>query len=119
MLVLFDNGTPRGLARFLVGHTVKEARSQGWEELVNGELIAAAEQAGFDVMLTTDKNIRYQQRLEGRKIALLVLSNSQWPMVKFVAQDILLAINSAKPGSYLEIAVPFNRKKPYKRDAED
>jgi len=82
MLILFDNGTPRGLARFLAGHTVEEARVRGWEELKNGELIEFAEQAGFEVILTTDKNIRYQQNLEARKIALVVLGHSQWPMVK-------------------------------------
>jgi hypothetical protein len=64
MRILFDNGTPRGLARFLVGHSVEEARAHDWEELVNGELIEAAEQAGFDLIVTTDKNIRYQQNLE-------------------------------------------------------
>lgn len=60
MRILFDNGTPRGLARLLRGHAVEEARARGWEELANGELIEAAEQAGFDVLLTTDKNIRHQ-----------------------------------------------------------
>jgi hypothetical protein len=53
MLILFDNGTPRGLARFLSGHSVNEARSRGWEELANGDLIEAAERAGFDVMVTS------------------------------------------------------------------
>ena len=76
MLILFDNGTPRGLARHLSGHTVEESRSRGWEELKNGELIDAAEQAGFDLIVTTDKNIRYQQNLKTRKIALVVLGNS-------------------------------------------
>jgi len=80
MLILFDNGTPRGLARFLTGHSVEEARARGWEELANGELIDAAEQAGFEVMVTTDKNIRYQQNLKVRKIALVCLSihNGPW-----------------------------------------
>ena len=64
MLILFDNGTPRGLARFLTGHAVEEARSRGWEELANGELIDVAEQAGFEVLVTTDKNIQYQQNLK-------------------------------------------------------
>jgi hypothetical protein len=77
MLVLFDNGTPRGLARFLSSHTVEEARTRGWEELANGELIDAAEQAGFEVMVTMDKNIRYQQNLKSRGIALVVLEHSQ------------------------------------------
>jgi hypothetical protein len=102
MLILFDNGTPRGLARFLVGHSVEEARGRGWEELRNGELIDLAEQAGFDVILTTDKNIRYQQNLTARRIALVVLEHSQWPMVKLVA-----AVNAAEPGGYVEVAVPF------------
>jgi hypothetical protein len=94
MLILFDNGTPRGLARFLIGHTVEEARARGWEELANGELIEAAEQAGFDVMVTTDKNIRYQQNMKTRKIALVVLEHSQWPMVKLVAGNIVAARRS-------------------------
>lgn len=59
MLILFDNGTPRGLARFLADHSVEEARARGWEELANGQLIDIAEQAGFEVIVTTDKNIQY------------------------------------------------------------
>lgn len=82
MLILFDNGTPRGIARHLLGHTVVEARDRGWEELANGTLIEAAEQAGFEIIVTTDKNIQYQQNLSDRKISLVILGNSQWPMVK-------------------------------------
>jgi 3'-phosphoadenosine 5'-phosphosulfate (PAPS) 3'-phosphatase len=78
-----------------------------WDQLANGELIAVAEQAGFEVMVTADKNIRYQQNLEARKIALVVLEHSQWPMVKLVAQNIVAAINAAQPGSYVEVDVPF------------
>ena len=102
MLILFDNGTPRGLARFLTGHSVEEARARGWEELTNGELIDVAEQAGFEVLVTTDKNIRYQQNLKARKIALVVLEHSQWPMVKLVAETSLQPStrrNPALPGS--------------------
>jgi hypothetical protein len=107
MLVLFDNGAPRGLAGFLVGHSVVEARARGWEELANGDLIDAAEAAGFTVLVTTDKNIRYQQNLRGHKIALVVLGHAQWPMVKLVAERIAQAVNAAQPGSYLEVEVPF------------
>ena len=107
MLILFDNGTPRGLARFLIGHAVEEARGRGWEELANGELIDAAEQAGFEVMVTTDKNIHYQQNLTARRIALVVLEHSQWPMVRLVAGNIAAAVNAALPGSYAEVDVPF------------
>jgi len=107
MLILFDNGAPRGLARFLTGHSVEQARTRGWEELANGELIDVAEQAGFEVLVTTDKNIRYQQNLTARKIALVVLEHSQWPMVKLVAENIVAAVNAAEPGSYVEVDVPF------------
>jgi len=58
-------------------------------------------------MVTTDKNIRYQQNLEARRIALIVLEHSQWPMVKLVAEEIVVAVNAAQPGSYVEVAVPF------------
>jgi hypothetical protein len=112
MLILFDNGTPRGLARFLAGHVVEEARARGWDEIVNGELIDTAERAGFEVMVTTDKNIRYQQNLKDRKLALVVLEHSQWPMVKLVAGNIAAAVNSALPGSYVEVAVPFKESLP-------
>jgi predicted nuclease of predicted toxin-antitoxin system len=91
MRILFDNGTPRGLARFLTGHTVEEARGRGWEELANGELIEVAERAGFEVMVTTDRNIKHQQNLTARKLALVVLEHSQWPIVKLVAEDIVAA----------------------------
>lgn len=70
-------------------------------------MIDAAEQAGFELRVTTDKNIRYQQNLKARKIALVVLEHSQWPMVKLVAGGILAAVNSAEPGSYVEVDVPF------------
>jgi hypothetical protein len=65
MLILFDHGTPRGIVRSLHPHIVKEAKAQGWDTLSNGELLKAAEEAGFDVLLTTDKNLRYQQNLRG------------------------------------------------------
>jgi hypothetical protein len=107
MLILFDNGTPRGLARYLVGHTVEEARSRGWEEFENGELIRIAELAGFEAMVTTDRNIRYQQNLKDRKPALVVLEHSQWPMVQLVAERIAAAVDSASQGSYIEVLVPF------------
>ena len=61
MLILFDNGTPSGLARELQGHTIREAIDKGWDRLNNGELLDSAEAAAFDLLLTTDKNIRYQQ----------------------------------------------------------
>jgi hypothetical protein len=65
MRVLFDNGTPRGVAAALEDHVVEEARARGWDTLRNGELLDAAEAAGFEVFVTTDRNLRYQQNLTG------------------------------------------------------
>jgi hypothetical protein len=68
MRILFDHGAPHGLARELVGHTVTAANTMGWDRLSNGDLLKAAEETGFDLLLTTDHKIRYQQNLTGRKI---------------------------------------------------
>ena len=107
MKVLLDNGTPRGVARLLPGHAVEEAGARGWEELANGELIAAAEDFGFNVIVTNDKNIQHQQNLMGRKLAIVALGNSQWPMVKLAAAEIAGAVDNASPGSYVEVPVPL------------
>ena len=77
MRVLFDNGTPRGVAAALSDHAVVEARARGWDTLRNGELLDAAEAAGFDVFVTTDRNIRHQQNLTHRKIAVVVLGKAR------------------------------------------
>jgi hypothetical protein len=82
MFVLFDQGTPVAIRHALFGHTVKTAREQGWSTLLNGELLHVAEESGFDVFLTTDKNLRYQQNLQGRKLAIVVLSRSRWKLVE-------------------------------------
>jgi hypothetical protein len=103
MLILFDHVTPRGVARFLSGHTVITAKDRGWDTLSNGELLEAAERAGFDVVVTADKNMRYQQNLGGRRIALVVLSTPQWPIVKLHLEKIAAAVNAAAAGSYIEV----------------
>jgi hypothetical protein len=74
--------------------------------LSNGDLLAEAERAGFDVFLTADKNIRYQQNLAGRKIAVVVLSTPQWPVVRLHTTEIAAAVNAATPGSYVEVQIP-------------
>jgi hypothetical protein len=106
MKILFDNGTPKPIARRLAGHNVTHARQIGWHELENGELIQQAEKAGYDVLLSTDKNIRYQQNLAGRKIALVVLGNPQWPTVRLHLDKIAAAVNACTPGSYVEVEIP-------------
>jgi hypothetical protein len=107
MRILFDHGTPSGIVAALSGHEVTEAIERGWDRISNGELLNAAEAAGFDLLLTTDKRIRYQQNLTGRKIALVVLGNSTWRVVRLYLDRIALAVNMATPGSYTEVDIPF------------
>ena len=84
-----------------------EAIERGWDRLVNGELIAAAEAAGFELLLTTDKNMRYQQNLKGRKIAFVVPGNQQWPVLRRYVERVVGAIEAATPGSFTEVEIPF------------
>jgi hypothetical protein len=106
MLILFDQGTPVGIRNSLQGHVVKTAREQGWSALLNGELLRAAEDAGFEVLLTTDKNLTYQQNLGNRKIAIIVLGNSRWSLIEPALQRISDAVNAAKPATYTLVEIP-------------
>lgn len=106
MRILFDNGTPRGLAVALTEHAVKEAREYGWDNLDNGELLAAAEAAGFEVFVTTDRNLRHQQNLAGREIAIVVLTKARWKLISERLPEIAGAIRAAQPGSYTEVEIP-------------
>jgi hypothetical protein len=109
MLVLFDNGTPRTLARYLIDHhAVTEARARGWAELENGELLNVAEAAGFEVLVTTDKNLTYQQNLAVRKIAIVVLGQGRWSLLKRHVAQIVTIVNAAAPGSYAEVEIPYD-----------
>ena len=106
MLILFDHGTPAPLRSFLAGHTVRRTQDMGWDMLGNGELLDAAEKAGIEILLTTDKNIRHQQNLTGRKIAIVVLGNPQWPVLRRYVDRVVEAVNAATPGSYTEVDIP-------------
>ena len=108
MKIIFENGIPKPIARSLPNHEIAFARKIGWHELANGELIRQAEEAGYEVLLSSDKNIRYQQNLAGRKIALVILGNQQWPLVKLHLDKIAAAVNAALPGSFVEVDIPFD-----------
>ena len=111
MLVLFDHGTPKGLASALSGHTIQTAQAKGWDRLSNGALLSAAEEAGFELLLTTDRRIRYQQNLRERRIALVVLTGStKWSRVRQHADRIAAVVASTTPGSYSEVEIPFEPK---------
>lgn len=109
MLILFDHGTPKGLIRALAGHTVITAQAKGWDTLDNGSLLDAAEQAGVDLLLTTDAKLRYQQNLAVRRIAIVVLTGTtRWSRVKLHFQQITAAVNASKPGSYTEVDISYS-----------
>ena len=106
MLVLFDHSTPAPLRYALTAHIVVETIERGWERLENGALLDAAEAATFEVLVTADKNIRYQQNLAGRNIAIVVLGNAQWPVLRRYVERVVVAVNAAAPGSYIEVEIP-------------
>lgn len=102
MRILFDQGTPVPLKQHLPGHQVETAFERGWSKLGNGELLAAAE-GQFDVLVTTDQNLRHQQPLAGRKLAVLILPTTSWPRLQEHVQKIAAVLAKLKPGEYLEL----------------
>jgi hypothetical protein len=106
MLVLFDQSTPVPIRPFLKGHTVETAWQRGWDKLKNGDLLRAAEEVGFEVLVTPDKNIRDQQNLRKYKIAIVVLGNPQWPLLRHHVDRVVAAVNAARPSTYCEVEIP-------------
>lgn len=106
MRVLFDQGTPAPLRAHLGLHEVVTAFELNWGALENGDLLANAESAGFDVLVTTDQNLRYQQNLATRRIAIVVLISTSWPRIRTAALAIAGAVGAARVGSYNEIEIP-------------
>ena len=106
MKVLFDQGTPAPLRKALSAHDVKTAFECGWDELENGALLSAAEADGYEVFVTTDQNLRYQQNLETRRIAIVVISTTNWPRIRPYSDLIRDALNGIAPGAFIEISIP-------------
>ena len=106
MRVLFDQGTPVPLRQALTGHSVSTTYELGWATLKNGELLRSGEEQGFKVLVTTDTNLRYQQNLAARQIAVVVLTTTVWPRIRVAVEPIASAVNSASAGRYVEISIP-------------
>lgn len=106
MKILFDQRTPAPLRHALEDHAVETAYELGWSTLQNGELLSAAERAGFDMLLTTDKNMRYQQNGAGRRIAVVILPTTSWPRLQRIAPAIVAAVSQARAGGYTEVPAP-------------
>ncbi len=105
MRILFDQGTPVPLRAALPKHQVETAFERGWSELQNGELLDAAEREGFDLIITTDQNLRYQQDVGARTVAILVLMTTAWPRLRTRLSAIQLAVDGASPGDYIELPI--------------
>ena len=117
MRILFDKNVPVGLRRFLSGHEVRTFVEMQWHpQFENGELLKAGEAAGFDVLVTSDQNIVYQQNLMGRKLALVVLGSNIWPIVRAHRAMITAKVDAATPGSYDFIEIPLPPKPRKKED---
>jgi len=104
--VLFDQGTPAPLRKELENHKVSTAHELGWSTLQNGELLFEAEKAQFDVFVTTDRNLQYQQNLSSRKIAIVVLSTTSWPRIRRESHLVVSAIDASSPNSFAEVEIP-------------
>ena len=105
MRILFDQGTPAPLRQHLLGHAVDTVYERGWSTLKNGALLSIAEQAGYDVLVTTDQQLRYQQNLTGRQLAIVVLLTTSWPRIQQHIAAIQAVIDALTPGDYQEIAL--------------
>ncbi len=102
MRIVFDQGTPVPLRKHLIAHTVFTAYEMGWSILKNGELLREAE-AQFDAFVTPDKNLKHQQNLSGRRLAILVLPFASWPKLQKHISTIMSAIDGLEPGAYVEL----------------
>jgi hypothetical protein len=116
-LILLDESVPIALRRLLTGHDAKSVIYMGWSALTNGDLIARAQTEGFEIMVTADQSIRYQQNMSGRRLALVVLDTNFWPTFRANHQRILKAVEACAAGGYTEVAIrqSARRLRPYPR----
>jgi len=104
--VLFDQGTPVPLRRALRGHAVATVYELGWATLPDGPLLAAAEDADYEVFVTTDQQLKHQEHLAGRHLAILVLGSTSWPRIAPHAGAIGRLIGQLVAGDYREFPIP-------------
>jgi hypothetical protein len=105
MRILFDQGTPVPLRQHLTSHVADTAFERGWSTLANGELLDMAEQEGYALLITTDQNLRYQQQLANRQLAIIVLLSTSWPRIRRRIEMIQAAVERIVAGEYQEIAI--------------
>lgn len=105
MRILFDQGTPEPLRHHLIGHEVATVFELGWSNLTNGELLARAEYS-YDLLITTDQQMRYQQNLVGHTLAIAVLMTTSWPRIQRGIDDVVRILDEIRPTEFREINVP-------------
>ncbi len=105
MRILFDQGTPAPLRQHLGDHTVDTVAERGWSELGNGELLERAESEGYDILVTTDQNMRHQQNIADRQLAVVVLLSTAWPYVRLRTEEIRAALNGVRVGEFMEVKI--------------
>ena len=103
MKILFDQGTPRPLRDFLPEYTVDTSARKGWSELSNRELLDIAESEGYELLITTDRNLQHQQNLAGRRLAVIVLRSGSWPYARVRVEEIRAAVADVLPGKLREV----------------
>ena len=103
MRVLLDENVPHKLRAHLAQHETVTVAYLGWGGLKNGELLKAAEEAAFDVFVTGDRVLQYQQNITGRKIAIISLSANNWPIIRHRVSEIAAAVDGAVPGTFTRV----------------
>jgi hypothetical protein len=104
--ILLDENVPIGLKGLLAAFAVRTAEEMGWAGVANGRLLDAAEASGFQLLVTADRSIRMQQRLAGRKIALVVISTNHWDTIRENAAAVRSACNGGGEGTYSVVQLP-------------
>jgi predicted nuclease of predicted toxin-antitoxin system len=107
--VLFDQNVPRNLIRYLSAHKVTRSAELGWQQLKNGDLLDEAQDKGFEVMVTADRNLTHQQNLANRRVAIVVLPSGNWPAVKAQIVEVVQAIDESEPGGFKELKLTPGR----------
>ncbi|WP_152101499.1 hypothetical protein [Lacipirellula parvula] len=105
MRILFDQGTPVPLRHALPEHQIETAFERGWSTLQNGDLLNAAEQEGFDLLITTDQSLKYQQNLPARKIAIVVIKSANWRLIQTRLDAVREACQAISAGGYVEVEI--------------
>jgi hypothetical protein len=106
MRILFDQGAPVPLRALLTRHSVTTVYELGWSQLQNGELLKLAETSGYEAFITTDQNLRYQQNLPERRMAIAILMATSWPRIERHAAHVVARIDGLQVGAFAEIAIP-------------